>query len=252
MKKFFAIVLPSIVLFACENPTNKRYELERRRFPQEMWNVLEAHGGLENWDNMKTLSFSIPKEGFEEVHTIDLHTRMDRVVAPAYDIGFDGVSAWSLDKAEEYEGDPSFRHDLMFYFYAMPFVLADDGTNYDLTEPFVFEGKSYPGLKITFGADVGEAPNDVYYLHYDPETYEMAWLGYKATFGKELKDGPPNWIKYDKWAQVNGASLPTSIAWQKLENGEIVGERNRMDFTDISLSEVSKDPSFYAKDGLLK
>ncbi|SMP08649.1 hypothetical protein SAMN06265367_101773 [Algoriphagus winogradskyi] len=249
MKNFILVSLLLFGLSACGAQDEKQYDLKKQRIPQELWDVLEAHGGIENWDQMKTLSFSIPKEGFDEVHTIDLHSRMDRVVAPAYDIGFDGVSAWSLNKAEEYKGDPSFRHDLMFYFYAMPFVLADEGINYETAEPMVYEGISYPGVKITYQANVGEAPEDIYLLHYHPETKKMAWLGYKATFGEELKPGPPSWIRYDEWAEVNGVSLPTSIAWQKLEDGEIVGERNRVNFTNISLSKDSKESSFYKKDG---
>ena len=249
MKNSILLSLLVLSLSACDTQNKKHYDLKKQRIPQEIWNVLEAHGGLEKWDRMKTLSFSIPKEGLDEVHTIDLHSRMDRVMAPAYDIGFDGVTAWSVNKEEEYKGDPSYRHDLMFYFYAMPFVLADEGINYEIAQPMVYEGISYPGVKITYQANVGEAPDDVYLLHYHPETNEMAWLGYKATFGKELKPGPPSWIKYDKWAEVNGVSLPTSIAWQKLENGEIVGERNRVSFTNISLSEESKEASFFTKDG---
>jgi len=97
------------------------------RYPAEVLKVMNAHGGLDLWDEMRTLQYSIPKEGFDEVHTIDLHSRMDRVEAPAFDIGFDGTTAWSKNKTAEYEGYPSFRHDLMFYFYAMPFVLADEG-----------------------------------------------------------------------------------------------------------------------------
>ncbi|WP_339752771.1 hypothetical protein [Algoriphagus aquimarinus] len=236
--------------FACNSEVKKQAQDDAERFPKEVIEIMNAHGGLANWREMQTLQFTIPKEGFDEVHTIDLHSRMDRVEAPAYDIGFDGASAWSLNKEEEYEGDPSFRHDLMFYFYAMPFVLADEGIKYDVAEPLVFEGKSYPGVKITYGAGVGEAPDDIYFLHYDSENYKMVWLGYKATFGKELRDGPPSWIKYDEWADVNGVSLPTSIAWQKVENGEIVGERNRVDFEAISLSKENKPASFYSKDGL--
>ncbi|GAA0878527.1 hypothetical protein GCM10009119_14950 [Algoriphagus jejuensis] len=247
MKNLLLGVFGSFVLFACTSQPQSNRNMDR--YPEELVKVLNAHGGLEKWDEMKTLQYTIPKEGADEVHTIDLHSRMDRVESPAYAIGFDGTAAWSKDKAEEYKGDPAFRHDLMFYFYAMPFVLADEGINYRTTEPLVYEGTSYPGIEITFNGGVGSSPSDVYILYYDPSDYKMAWLGYKATFGKELKPGPPSVIKYDQWTDVSGVTLPTSIAWQKIEEGEIVGERNRVDFTGITLTKESKPSSFYSKEG---
>lgn len=246
MKNLTLGVFLVLVQFAC-TPSQSTRDMDG--YPPEVLKVMNAHGGLDLWDEMQTLQYSIPKEGFNEVHTIDLHSRMDRVEAPAFDIGFDGTAAWSKNKTAEYEGDPSFRHNLMFYFYAMPFVLADDGIVYGEAEPFEFEGKSYPGIEITYNSGVGSSSEDVYLLYYDAETYKMAWLAYKATFGKELKAGPPNMIRYDKWAEVNGISIPTSIAWQKLEDGKIVGERNRVNFTNISLSKESKPATFYTKEG---
>jgi hypothetical protein len=251
MKNLVKVLFSLLILFSCSTSENGEALNREKELPSEILKVFQAHGGLANWDEMQTLSFTIPKGDIEEIHTIDLHSRMDRVETPAYDIGFDGDSAWVKEKTGEYKDDPLFRHNLMFYFYAMPFVLADEGINYDVAEPLVYEGKSYPGVKITYSAGVGDAPDDIYLLHYDSETYQMAWLGYKATFGKELKEGPPSWIKYDEWAEVNGVNIPTSIAWQKVEDGEIVAERNRVNFTDISLSKENKPASFYTKDGAI-
>ena len=69
----------------------------------------------------------------------------------------------SKDKTA-YEGNPKFYYNLMFYFYAMPFILADDGIKYTDAEPLVFEGKSYPGIKISYEAGVGESPEDEYVI----------------------------------------------------------------------------------------
>ncbi|MBN3581903.1 hypothetical protein JYB64_05845 [Algoriphagus aestuarii] len=248
MKNLILVILLVVVQLACTSNSQSKRDISS--YPEEVLQVMRAHGGLDLWDEMKTLQFSIPKDGFDEVHTIDLHSRMDRVEAPDYDIGFDGNVAWSKDKAAKYEGDPTFRHDLMFYFYAMPFVLADEGINYAETVPLTYEGKSYPGIEITYNLGVGSSSEDVYLLYYDPETFKMAWLGYKATFGNELKPGPPSVIRYDQWEDVNGITIPTSIAWQTVEDGEILGERRRVDFTDISLSKENKPATFYSKAGL--
>ena len=48
------------------------------------------------------------------------------------------------------KGIPKFYYNLMFYFYAMPFILADDGIVYEDVKPLDIEGKSYPGIKISY------------------------------------------------------------------------------------------------------
>ena len=71
-------------------------------------------------------------------------------------------------------------------FLTMPFVLADDGINYQDVEPLVFEGKTYPGIQISYESGVGESSEDEYKVYYDPETNKMTWLGYTVTyFSKE-------------------------------------------------------------------
>ncbi|MGI9546034.1 MAG: DUF6503 family protein, partial [Flavobacteriaceae bacterium] len=101
--------------------------ISKANYPEELVEILHAHGGLDQWKSLKSLVYEIPKTNFNEVHTIDLYSRKDRVDTPAYTMGFDGEDVWLEDKDEVYEGDPVFYHNLMFYFYAMPFVLADEG-----------------------------------------------------------------------------------------------------------------------------
>ena len=74
----------------------------------------------------------------------------------------------------------------------------------------------------------------------------MAWLAYKATFGTDKKPESANFIRYDKWAEVDGVLLPTSIAWYNIEEGVVVEERSRVDFKNISLSKEAKPEGFYS------
>jgi len=76
-------------------------------------------------------------------------------------------------------GNPEFYYNVMFYFYAMPFVLADDGIIYGDIAPLEFEGTAYPGISISYKEGVGSSSKDEYFIYYNPETYQMAikWLG---------------------------------------------------------------------------
>ena len=176
----------TLLLIACQEQPKKQEapsqadsteQIEARtEYPELLQKVFNAHGGIDNWKQMKSLVYEIPKSNLTETHTINLYSRKDRVATPDYSMGFDGSQVWLLDPDAKYTGDPVFYHNLMFYFYAMPFVLADQGIVYTQTENLEFEGKSYPGIGIGYEQHVGTSPKDEYYIHFDPETFQMAWF----------------------------------------------------------------------------
>ncbi|WP_026839158.1 DUF6503 family protein [Gillisia sp. JM1] len=229
-----------------KSTTSSNQEMTDNRYPEDFAKVLEAHGGIEQWNNGKTLKFTIGDGSESQQHIVDLKNRMDKTVTTDYEIGYDGNNAWVLNKNGNYKGNAIFMHNLMFYFYAMPFVLADQDANYSKAEDKEINGNNYHGLKITFDSGVGASSSDEYYLYYNPETYKMAWLSYKATFGSDKKPEWPNYISYDKWSEVDGIFLPTSIAWYNVDKGEVKEEKNRVDFNTISVSNEAQPENFYS------
>lgn len=217
------------------------------KFPQELVKVFDAHGGLTNWKSQKTLVFDLSKPDGNETHTIDLVTRKDKIASGSYTIGYDGKEVWLSDNDGNYKGDPIFYHNLMFYFYAMPFVLADDGINYRPTENLEYEGISYPGIQISYDNGVGTSPKDEYYLHYNPETYKMEWLGYTVTYRSGEASDDVKWIRYKDWMDVNGVVLPKSISWYDYEGRIIKEEKNTVAFENVSLSKEAKSEDFFKK-----
>ncbi|MBC2838820.1 DUF6503 family protein [Robiginitalea sp. SC105] len=215
-------------------------------YPEALQRVFDAHGGLDAWKAKRTLRYVIPGD-LPETHTIDLWTREDRVDTDAYSMGFDGERTWILDPDNAYEGNPEFYHNLMFYFYAMPFVLADPGIVYGDTPDLEYQGKRYPGVSISYNAGVGISPKDEYYLHYDPETGQMAWLGYTVTYRTGEDSDNVKWIRYDDWGRFGGVVLPETISWYEYEGRDIGELRNTVEFADIRVSELQTDPVFFSK-----
>ncbi len=218
-----------------------------KKYPKALQNVFDAHGGINNWKEERTLSYELPKPDAKETQTIDLWSRKDRVDTDNLSIGFDGNKVWLLDADGTYEGDAVFYHNLMFYFYAMPFVLADDGIHYGETEDLVYEGKSYPGISISYESGVGTSPKDEYFIHFDPETNQMAWLGYTVTYRTGESSDNVKWIRYDDWQNIDGLTLPKSITWYNYEGSKILDARSKVPFENISLSKMPKSDGFYAK-----
>ena len=255
--KYFTGLLFALLIIACKDqpkqtdtPEEVQAAIEESgdiRYPEPLQKVFDAHGGLSQWRSLKNLVYEITKENYSEVHTINLYSRMDRVDTPDYSMGFDGKDVWLKDPESKYEGDPVFYHNLMFYFYAMPFVLADEGIVYSETENLDFEGKSYPGIGIGYQANIGTTPKDQYYIHYDPDTYQMAWLGYTVTYRTGEKSDNVKWIRYDEWLAEQGVILPKSITWYNYE-GRTIGEaRSTVEFNNVSLSGEAKPGKFFQR-----
>nr|WP_299341658.1 DUF6503 family protein [Allomuricauda sp.] len=254
--KRLIILLAFLILGACKEAPKNQPEPENqenmeavveKKFPESLSKVFDTHGGIDQWKKQRTLSYTMERPDYNEIHTIDLHNRKDRIDAGQFSMGFDGQQVWLDDTEENYKGNPGFYHNLMFYFYAMPFVLGDDGILYGHTEDLIFEGKHYPGIQIAYNYGVGASSKDEYYIHYDPDTHQMAWLGYTVTYRSGEKSDDVRWIRYDDWATVEGVVLPKSITWYKYENRDLIEPRNNVPFKDISLSTTKKGDDFYAK-----
>ncbi len=255
MKKI-AFILLALSIGACKDNTKKVENTEAEKevvavtkssYPEALEAIFEAHGGLDTWRGQRTLAYDIPKKDFTETHTIDLRTRKDRVDSEQFSLGTDGNQVWLLDSDENYKGDAAFYHNLMFYFYAMPFVLADDGIIYGETPDLEYEDKTYPGIRIAYESGVGTSSRDEYFIHYDAENHQMAWLGYTVTYRTGEKSETIKWIRYDDWQNLEGLVLPKSITWYNFEGSKILDARSTVAFENVTLSKASKPSDFYEK-----
>lgn len=247
--KYYALLLFLSLAIACKeaprDPGQPDLSLsevtDTPKYPEPLQKVFEAHGGLDQWKKMRTLSFQMG----DETHTTDLYSRADRIESPSFALGFDGQEVWLADPEKAYEGDPVFYHNLMFYFYAMPFVLSDDGIRYGKADDLIHDGRHFPGIRISYDSGVGTSPEDEYFLHYDPETRRMAWLGYTVTYFSGEASEDVHWIRYDDWLEVNGLLLPETLTWYTYEGRTPLKPRDSVTFGGVVLSEAAKPDGFY-------
>jgi hypothetical protein len=243
------LLLPLLFFFACqEAPRKNTAEVlpMQRSFPKSIEALFNAHGGYDLWSNMNTLSYDIIKEGGSEKQIIDLKDRRERIEGANFTMGFDGTDTW-VEADTSYKGNPIFYKNLMFYFYAMPFVIGDDGIVYGETDDLVFDGESYPGIKISYNDGVGVSSKDEYFVHFSSKTNEMVWLGYTVTYFSNEKSAKIGWIKYDDWKTFNGLKLPQSISWFKTENNFPTEFRNKVEFDNILIEKKRIEDKIFAK-----
>ena len=254
-----SLLLLIALLTACgapapEPPTDREPEMaapDLSAYPADFQAVLAAHGGLAAWQEHRQLSYGMARGEATERQTIDIHDRRERISQPArtgggtVEMGFDGQRTWVLADTS-YRGDPMFYRNLMFYFYAMPWVLADPGINYAAAEPLTYDGQTYPGILVSYDDGIGFSPKDNYRLHYDPATKKMRWLGYTVTGRSGEASDKFSWIEYPTWTSRGGAELPDSLVWYVVEDNQPIEPRNTRTFDDVKLSKSTPDDEQFA------
>ncbi len=253
------IVLASVLLLAaCKNSETQKetqntyseetLDVTTTVYPDNIAQVFKAHGTLEAWNTFESLVFEIEKPGGNEKTTTALKNRESLIETPSHAIGFDGKEVWLQQKdTTTYKGNAKFYYNLMFYFYAMPYVLADDGIIYTDVEPLEFDGQTYPGVKIGYEAGVGESPEDEYIIYFNKDTHQMEWLGYTVTYFSKEKSNDFHLIKYSEWQMVEGIKLPKTLDWYKSEEGKPTTKSRSANFTNILLSKSKINANDFAK-----
>lgn len=259
MKKQLLVLGLAIAFVSCKNDTKTTSEntttseteveaVEKKEYPASVLAVMNAHGGLDQWNAMNNICFAFDGKGGEEVHTVSLKIRKSKIETDNWTIGSDGETIWVLENEEgSYKGNAAFYNNLMFYFYSMPFVLSDDGIVYTDMPQKELEGKMYNATKISFNDGVGYSSTDDYILFSDPKTNQMSWLAYTATGASKTKSDKFSYIKYGEWQNVNGLQLPETLTWYNVENNEPKDKRNDLVFKKVTLTETIIDDSVFAK-----
>jgi len=242
------LVTPIFLFIACQ-PTATETPVPTKpqvKLPMVLKKGLEEHGGIEQWNKMSALTFAFNRGEEKEVQKISLGDRKSLITRDSVQVGFDGKEVWvAPNKAAYGKGSARFYHNLIFYFYAMPFVLADPGIIYEEVSARVIEDISYPGVKISYHDDVGDAPDDYYIAYFHPETSELYLLLYTVTY---YQDGPStkySALVYDSWQEVNGLKLPLKMVGYKFENDTLGAKRYERSFEGVTVSEKAFESGIF-------
>ncbi len=251
MKKITLIIVCMALIWSCkqeQKTVEKKTVVEKqiKTYPETVSKIFDAHGGIDAWNTLKGMYFEIEKPSGNDIYNVSLKDRKSLITMPHHKIGYDGENVWlqNMDTTQ-YKGNARFYYNLMFYFYAMPYVLGDDGINYSEAPSITVNNKEYPGILISYNDGVGESSEDEYILYYDKDTYRMSWLGYTVTFFSKEKSKKFNLIKYDQWETLEGVELPTVIQWHQFAEGVVGDKRNDVKFVNAKLSRQSLDETMF-------
>jgi len=225
-----------------------------REYPPLLQKLLGAHGGLSTWKQYQSLEFDLNSElgnsSSRQHSVVDLNNRYERIMYADYEMGYNGETYWyHAGSIPDNHPDPKFYINLQFYFFALPFVIADPGTNYEVLEPRTLGGKTYEVLKVTYDEDIGVAPEDQYVLYIDPETYQLHLLLYSVTYFNAENAAQYNALLYEEWQSVQGLLMPlrmVNYVWDQ-ENQTLGDQRGYKEFSNVKFSKVPPEKSLFEK-----
>jgi hypothetical protein len=255
MKKTILVLSALFVIASCGNDkkrTSETVELldttPRKEYTSAINNVFKAHGGIDQWNTMNNLCFTMGNNDDTEVHIIDLKNRNEKIEHKNWSIGSDADKSWVLEnEVDAYKGNAIFYKNLMFYFYAMPFVVGDDGVVYTEMPATELDGTMYNATKIGFDDGIGYSSTDEYIIYSDPASNQMTWLGYTVTGNSGKKSDRWSYIKYAEWQEVNGLQLPKKLTWYTVEDNKPIVVKSSRTFDKVTMTKKVLDASVFSR-----
>ena len=205
--------------------------------------MIEAHGGYDRWRSAPTVRFQdkwIMPGSPDSVSrvTVEQGARRAYIDFPGTEMrmAWDGEKAWS----ENWKGGmpPRFLAQLNYYFLNLPWMTHDPGVNLGPpgTGTLPDDDTEYITIKMTFGAGVGDTPDDYYVLYIDPGTHMLRANRYIVTYAALMPKGatssPEHLLVYDDYTDVDGLKVP--VRFTVYEEGELFAgcEISDWSFTD--------------------
>ena len=220
--------------------------------PSALQQAWEAHGGLEAWSRQRQLQYTFEQRRggttARDHQLIDLDTRKVRIEGNEFVLGFDGEHAWVAPSLEAfpYGSSPRFYTSTYFYFFAMPFVLADPGAIATDVGTATVEGTTYNVTEIRYEEGVGDSPDDVYVVYTDADTHELGLVRFSVTYGDRPPSEPNTALVYTATATESGITLPVAgryHSWNDESLGEPLGPEFRL--TDVRFKTNTPNPGLF-------
>jgi len=207
---------------------------------------ISAHGGIDRWRTYGTLEYDFQKGETREHHTIDLNSRKLLVTGDGYTIGFDGDEVWVMPDMDAYSGRPRFYSSLNFYFFGIPFVLADPGTIRESLGRSAVLDKPYDVMKVSFEPGVGDSPDDYYIAYTDTATHLVDLLLYTVTYRSQEASENYHARTYE-WQEVDGLIVPSKMSSYKWnsEDGVLGEHRSDAYFSNVTFRRERPDEGLF-------
>ena len=242
------LLLLTLITLTCACGQKNTSSKPRTDPPADFKKLLDAYGNWEKWTEAKALSFAMIHETTlaMENHYVSLGDRKIRIDGGDWQMGNDGEKLWISPTREAFKGTSvRFYHNLYFYFFSIPYIFTDPGVVVEKTENKLVNGQSYETFQVSFEANVGDSPDDNYFMLIDPVTGRVAWLLYRVTFFDKTNT-KMSALKYDGYQDVEGLAFPKIMTGYQFANDSTQSLTYQVSFSDIFLVDEPLDEALFA------
>ncbi|WP_339660244.1 hypothetical protein [uncultured Polaribacter sp.] len=122
------------------------------------------------------------------------------------------------------------------YFFLYPYKLSDKGTKWNYDFKTNEKEVNFEVAKLTFEANIGDAPDDWYVVYSNKKTQLLEHVAYIVTLGKTLEEAEkdPHAIKYENYTQIDGIPFAKNWSFYSWNNEDGLTEKiGNAKITDI-------------------
>ena len=228
------------------------FSIEEKKGQLLLEKCLSAHGGIDKWNSFEGLEYNLVDNGKQVYQLTQLKDRRAYLKSKKYEVGFNGEVAWSVPDASQVSGkSAAFYYNLDFYFIGIPFLLKDPGVSVIYNGKYMISEKEYESIRITFGAGIGLSPKDVYYLYFDPKTFELNILTYSISYFDSENARIKSAKVYSDYRKVQGLIMPHKMENFEWADGAMGKSKNHLRlFSNINfLLEIPDESLFEVPEG---
>jgi hypothetical protein len=201
-------------------------------------NIENAHN-KQDWEKEQAVSFDVDlqfggKQRLDaKVTTFTNSTRVRLDRKDGSKLIYDGEQVY-LCPADANEKGARFDTFTWQYFFAMPFKLTDPGTNWEIINDPKSANQEFNKAKLTFGDNIGDAPDDWYVVYQEPKSGLLHAAAYIVTYGtaQEKAEENPHAIVYHDYKVIKG--IPVATRWTFHNWGENEGIQDQIGEATIS------------------
>jgi hypothetical protein len=221
-----AALVPAIflVLSACAGPASSPAppgHLSESEAGRVVLKAIEAHGGWAAWMRARTAEYIMEQPSEEEGkppsrhrYTVDLHGGRVRIQDAASGVvqGWDGNEAWTEPTDAPPDIPARFSTRTEHYWLCLPWKLADEGADLEMLMDATINGQAYHRVRVTYGASVGDTPDDWYIYYFSTETGMLEHMVFILTFFG-LEPGQTEYPQYyglwEEWKESGSLKVAT-------------------------------------------
>lgn len=138
------------------------------------------------------------------------------------------------------------------YFFLLPYKVGDNGTNLAEYPNSTLNDTIYNTRKLTFGENIGDAPDDWYILYSDTTNHLLEIAAYIVTAKTDVQkaEEDPHAIRYHNYEKFNGIPISTYYTFWGWQPDEGLTEQlgyadiSNVKFSDTLVDLFSPDSSF--------